>query len=101
MKSLDPVQGWKAEKVLCENSYTYNVIRCPNFTPARKEKTKHKRSWSRPGIKIRIVETGQVFDSIRQCAREINVSESYVSQCLHARVKSVLGLHFENVKNCE
>ena len=35
MESLEPVEGWKAKKVLCEGNETYHVIKCPDFEPMR------------------------------------------------------------------
>lgn len=96
MESLEPVEGWKAKKVLCEYSWTYHVIECPNFVLVqRKENEKiHK---PKSGVKIRCIETGKVYDSIKDCANDIHVSPSYVSLSLGGRRK-IRGLHFERVR---
>lgn len=98
MKSLEPVPNWKAKKVLCEGNPTYHVIRCPNFSPMReavRERSKKPRK-QRAGTKIRCVETGRVYISIEQCAKDVHLSPSYVSQCLSRRRKHK-GLHFERM----
>lgn len=46
---------------------------------------------------IRIIETGEVFDSITDCAKRINGDFRNISACLHGRQKSHRGYHFEIV----
>ena len=95
MRSLEPVPNWEAKKVLCEGNRTYHVIKCPNFEPMRE--TSKMRFKTKPGTRIRCVETGQIYPSIRQCARESHISECCISNHLHSRVGTVRGLHFEKV----
>ena len=52
-----------------------------------------------PKRKVRIVETGEVFDSIRDCAKTINVKEQHIWACLNGRRYTRNGLHFEYVDN--
>lgn len=47
--------------------------------------------------KVRIVETGEIFDSIRECAKAINVKEQHVWACLNGQRYTRNGLHFEYV----
>ena len=44
---------------------------------------------------IRIVETDEVFDSIRECARQIGCAPSNISECLAGRQLTCHGYHFE------
>ena len=44
---------------------------------------------------VRIVETGEVFDSVRSCARYLGCEHSNISLCLHGIQKSCKGYHFE------
>ena len=93
MKSLKPVPNWNAQKVMCEGSPTYRVISCPNFKPLRDSAvSKFKRT------RVRCIETGRVYTTIRQCAADLNISACYLSNCLCGRVKSIRGLHFERVE---
>ena len=68
---------WNTEK---ENSrHAYEVLNC-----ARK-----------PTTRVRVVETGEVFDSIKDCALSIDGESSNICACLHGRHKHYKGLHFE------
>ena len=44
---------------------------------------------------VRIVETGEVFESIRECARRIGCSEGNIRHCLTGRSQTCRGFHFE------
>lgn len=48
-----------------------------------------------PKRKVRIVETGETFDSIRECAKAIGVAEQHIWACLNGRRQTRNGLHFE------
>lgn len=45
--------------------------------------------------KIRIIETGDEFPSIRACARAIYGCPSGIRQCLNGKISSYKGFHFE------
>ena len=47
------------------------------------------------GTPIRIVETGETFESLRECARRIGVSQPAISNCLAGRSQTCRGYHFE------
>lgn len=51
----------------------------------------------RPGVPVRIIETGETFDSIKECADHIDGDPSSICACLKGRKKSHMGLHFEGV----
>ena len=51
----------------------------------------------RKGTPIRIVETGEVFESIHECARRIGGSQGTISECLSGKRSTHLGYHFEYV----
>lgn len=46
---------------------------------------------------VKIVETGEVFKSISECARQINGHESGIRKCLYGERHTHKGLHFEYV----
>lgn len=101
MESLEPVPNWKAKKVLCEGNPTYLVIKCPNFEPMRENTVRESKERTKPrnrraGVKIRCVETGRVYMSIEQCAEDVHLSPSYVSQLLSGR-RTQKHIHFEKV----
>lgn len=47
--------------------------------------------------KVRVIETGVVYNSIRECARQIGVDQSMICQCLTGRQKTTHGYSFERV----
>ena len=47
------------------------------------------------GTPIRIVETGEVFESLRECARRIGGDHGSISKCLAGRIQTHHGYHFE------
>lgn len=53
-----------------------------------------KRSRKR---RILFCETGQVFDSQKECALVTSVPQSCISLCLNGKKKSYKGLHFTYV----
>ena len=57
----------------------------------------------RSGLKkitpVRIVETGEVFESILECARQIGGSTGHISECLAGKRSTHLGYHFEHVED--
>ncbi len=92
MKRLQPVPNWNAKKVLCEGSLTYHVISCPDFKPMREIMTEGRRTM------VRCVETGKVYKSIRQCADDLNINRSFISNRLRGGGKTKRGYHFERVE---
>ena len=51
------------------------------------------------GKPIRIVETGEVYDSISECARRIGGSQGAISECLAGKRSTHKGFHFEYVED--
>lgn len=51
----------------------------------------------RPGVKVQIVETGEVFDSILSCSKAVDCNVSIIHDILHNNNnrKSYKGLHFK------
>jgi hypothetical protein len=45
--------------------------------------------------KVRVVETGNVYDSIRACGRDIGCNQSDICKCLNGKSPHVKGFHFE------
>ena len=46
---------------------------------------------------IKIVETGEVFKSIADCARHINGSGGNISNCLNGKISTYKGYHFKKL----
>lgn len=47
------------------------------------------------GIPVRVVETGEVFESISECARQIGCDPVTISKCLAEKRPTRRGYHFE------
>lgn len=63
------------------------------------KKTKDGRPFGRPSKgRVRIVDTGEVFESAAALARAIGVSESLVSNTLRGHQKTCAGYTIEYVK---
>lgn len=58
-----------------------------------------KPSGGREATPIRIVETGEVFESQAECARRIGGDQSNISRCLSGRQSTYRGYHFEYVED--
>ena len=50
-----------------------------------------------PKKRIMIRETGQIYESINECARAINGSQGNISECLLGRRNKHLGYHFDYI----
>lgn len=48
-------------------------------------------------IPVRIIETGEVYNSIRACARDIGCYQTDICKCLSGRSLQAKGYHFERV----
>ena len=100
LRRLVPVQGWKAKKVPYDGyygkTYTHVVEKCPDFEHMRETNAKQPYSFKKK-ISVRCVETGKVYSSINQCARETHIYKGYITECINGQIKSVKGLHFERV----
>lgn len=46
-------------------------------------------------IPVRVIETGEVYNSIRACARDIGCYQTDICKCLSGKSQQVKGYHFE------
>ena len=73
-----------------------------SWTCVRKWEKKQKAAFygcsnqSRKRLEVRIIETGEMFDSITECARHLGVSHSYARKMLSHKY-AYNGLHIERV----
>lgn len=66
----------------------------------RSENIRHAyRTGLRRTTPVRIAETGEVFESLSECARRIGGSSGSISECLAGRRSTHHGYHFEYVKD--
>lgn len=45
--------------------------------------------------RIRVIETGEIYGSLKECEQAINGNNRHINDCLRGRLKSHRGLHFE------
>lgn len=48
-------------------------------------------------ISVRVIETGDIYDSIAECARSLECDKTCISRCLIGKIDNVKGYHFEIV----
>ena len=72
---------------------SYSCMRKWETDPNRKKK---KRCTNGKKKKVRIVETGQVFDSMQECADALGISGTAVHYCVYYG-RTADGLHIEKV----
>lgn len=48
-------------------------------------------------IPIRVIETGETYNSIRACARDIDCYQTDICKCLRGKLQHVKGYHFERI----
>jgi hypothetical protein len=49
-------------------------------------------------VPVRCIETGEIFNSVTECAKHLNLGRTSVSNCLYGYRQSVYGYTFELVK---
>ena len=47
--------------------------------------------------KVKVIETGEVYSSINECARAIGANRRHIQDCLRGELKSHRGYHYEEV----
>lgn len=72
----------------------YHVVAIDDSDDLYFDRTEYR---GRPGVKIRIVETGEVFNSITDCAEHINGSVGTIHHVLNGHRKTHKGYRFELV----
>lgn len=84
----------RGDRGLC-TIHGYHVIRIDDSIDICRTKRR-----GRPGKRIRIVETGDEFESISECARKLDGSAGTIHDVLHnnRNKNTYKGLHFEEIK---
>lgn len=78
-----------------EHSYIEQIDNNKRNVRANNLKLKPKRI----GKRVKVLETGEVYDSIKECSKEVGLSVSTISKCLNYDFHSnKYGYHFEEVK---
>lgn len=80
---------------------TNNVVENLEFVTAERNSTLASQMGLYKTRAVRIVETGEEFDSIKSCAAAINGHPSDINHAISGKIKSVNGLTFEYIDNIE
>lgn len=93
--------GWLGRVVRGQNGlctvHAYHIIRTDNACNVTKYI--ERDHLGRPGVKVRVIETGEKFDSITKCANAIGGSPGTIHDIVHGNRKRQThkGFHFEIV----
>ena len=83
---------WVTKKENCRHAWDNNLAR-PSFGMLGKANP----NAGRKGRPFRICETGEVFNTLKECEEAINGNNRHINDCLRGRQNSHRGLHFEYV----
>lgn len=53
--------------------------------------------YKKDGVKVRIIETGEEFESLTECAKCVNGYKSGISACILGKKRSHMGYHYEKI----
>lgn len=80
--SVDNLE-WCTRSANLQHAYDLGLKKPPSYRPRQR--------------KVRIVETGEEFDTLGKCARHINGCVCHIASCLNGQRKRHKGYHFEAV----
>lgn len=83
---------WVTKKENCRHAWDNGLV-----TPSRSMLGKKNPNGGRKGKPIRIVETGEVFNTLFDCEKSIDGNNRHINDCLRGRQKTHRGYHFEYV----
>ena len=83
---------WATKKENCRHAWDNGLVK-----PSRSMLGKKNPNSGRKGKPIRIVETGEVFESSLACEEAIDGNNRHINDCLRGRQRTHRGYHFEYV----
>ena len=83
---------WATKKENCRHAWDNGLVQ-----PSRSMLGKKNPNAGRKGKPIRIIETGEVFESSLACEKAIDGNNRHINDCLRGRQKTHRGYHFEYV----
>ena len=83
---------WVTHKENCEHAWKNGLAK-----PSRSMLGRKNPNAGRKGKPIRIVETGEVFNSSLECEKAINGNNRHINDCLRGRQNTHRGYHFEYI----
>ena len=83
---------WTTKKENCEHAWRTGLVH-----PSRSMLGRRNPNSGRKPKRIRIVETGEIFDGLKPCEKAINGNNRHINDCLRGRQQTHRGYHFEYV----
>lgn len=83
---------WVTKKENCRRAWNNGLMK-PTYSMLGKKNP----NAGRKGKPIRIVETGEVFGTLKECEEAIDGDNRHINDCLRGRQKTHRGYHFEYV----
>lgn len=83
---------WVTSKENCRHAWDIGLMK-PSYSMLGKKNP----NGGRKGKPFKIVETGEVFDTLIECERAIDGNNGHISECLNGKQKTHRGYHFEYV----
>ena len=73
------------------------VTRSENEQHAFRTRLNDRRSYyaGKPRVEVLVIETGEIFESINECARQLGCDHSAVIRCLQGVTKTCKGYHLQ------
>lgn len=85
---------WATKKENCVHAWENGLVR-PSYSMLGKKNPNGGRKPKR----IRIVETGEIFEGLKACEEAIGGNNRHINDCLRGRQQTHRGYHFEYVQN--
>lgn len=83
---------WVTKKENCKHAWDTGLV-----SPSRSMLGRRNPNSGRKGKPIRIVETGEIFESSIECEKAIGGNNRHINDCLRGRQNTHRGYHFEYV----
>lgn len=83
---------WATKKENCEHAWRNGLAR-PSYGMLGKKNP----NAGRKGKPFKIVETGEVFNTLMECEKVINGNNRHISECLNGKQMTHRGYHFEYI----
>lgn len=83
---------WVTKKENCRHAWDNGLV-----TPSRSMLGRSNPNAGRKGKPFKIVETGEVFNTLKECEEKIDGDNRHINDCLRGRQKTHRGYHFEYV----
>ena len=83
---------WVTSKENCRHAWDKGIM-----TPSRGMSGKNNPNAGRKSRPFKIVETGEVFDTLYDCEKAIDGNNRHINDCLRGRQRTHRGYHFEYI----